>query len=123
MDDDYGMEHDEGDDLTNWEEEQVFQDGVLERKDDADLEGVTCNDCGGRHYTEDCPTADGHYRCDECGSLFDWPSMASECCESDDDHDPHFGFCHDCGSELKQYGCQKCEDMAEERQMYREDEG
>lgn len=37
FDDDFsGPEFDEGSDIDNWETEQVFQDGVLERDEDAD---------------------------------------------------------------------------------------
>ena len=37
FDDDFGgPEFDEGSDIDNWETEQVFQDGVLERAEDED---------------------------------------------------------------------------------------
>ena len=32
MDEDFGYEYDEGSDIDNWEDEQVFQDGVLDRQ-------------------------------------------------------------------------------------------
>lgn len=51
MDDDFDSV-DEGDDLMNWENEQVFQDTLRERDD---MDKVTCLDCGDDHYTVDCP--------------------------------------------------------------------
>jgi len=34
----YGYEYDEGSDVDNWEEEQVFQDQLAEREEEARLE-------------------------------------------------------------------------------------
>lgn len=42
----------------------------------------------------------------------------------DDDYDTFYGFCMDCGNELNSHqACDDCDDLAEKRQMYREDEG
>ena len=34
MDEDYGYEYDEGSDLDNWEDEQVFQDNIAEMREE-----------------------------------------------------------------------------------------
>ncbi len=61
FDDDCGYEYDEGSDLDNWEDEQVFQDGVAEAygeereeftadeeyDEDEDASDDPCDDCGG----------------------------------------------------------------------------
>ena len=38
MDEDYGYEYDEGSDIDNWEDEQVFQDNIAERREEEWLE-------------------------------------------------------------------------------------